>query len=178
MCAKKINEDEDYGMEGSRMMLLFEDTLKEIYWAEKTIIKSLLKMSKKAIEPQLVHVLESHLTESEEQIDKLEKIFGLLGRKPQSRKTEVVTNMMEEVRVLLESREPGASRDAEIILAARKSEHFEIATYSHLCTYARKLEIDPVLKILESILKEEEQADASLASIGESTIQIQARQAS
>jgi len=178
MAAKKKTKPtpEGYGMEGSKLMKLFEDSLKDIYWAEKALVKALPKMAKKATAEELVDAIESHLTETEEQVEKLEKVFSLIGKKAQAKKCDAMAGLVEEAEGIMEETEEGAMRDAGIIAAAQKVEHYEIATYGTLTTYARTLGLDDAAKLLDEILAEEKNADQVLTDVAVSTINIQAAQ--
>jgi len=172
----KTTEKPAYGIEGSKLMKLFEDSLKDIYWAEKALVKALPRMAKKATSEELVNAIETHLTETEEQVEKLEKVFSLIGKKAQAKKCDAMAGLVEEAQGIMEETDEGAMRDAGIIAAAQKVEHYEIATYGTLSTYAKTLGLDDALKILEDILSQEKNADQTLTDIAVSTINIQASQ--
>lgn len=169
--AKKQKE---YGMEESKLMKLFEDELKDIYWAEKALTKALPKMAKNATSPELVEALESHLAETEQQIKKVEKVFALIGKKAVAKKCEAMAGLVKEGDEIMKDTEKGAMRDAGIITAGNKVEHYEIASYGTLRTFAQILGLVEAADILNEILEEERKADATLTEIAESTINIQA----
>lgn len=161
-------------MEGSKLMKLFEDSLKDIYWAEKALVKAFPKMAKKATAEELVNAIEAHLTETEEQVEKLEQVFSLIGKKAQAKKCDAMAGLVEEAEGIMEETDEGAMRDAGIIAASQKVEHYEIATYGTLTTYANTLGLDDVAKILGEILEQEKNADQTLTEIAVATINIQA----
>lgn len=169
--AKKQKE---YGMEESKLMKLFEDELKDIYWAEKALTKALPKMAKNATSPELVEALENHLAETESQIEKLEQVFELIDKKPVAKKCEAMAGLVKEGDEIMKDTEKGAMRDAGIISAGNKVEHYEIASYGTLRTFAQILGLVEAADILNEILEEEKNADATLTEIAESIINIQA----
>ncbi len=164
----------EYSMEESALMKLFEDELKDIYWAEKALTKALPKMAKNATSPELVEAIENHLAETEEQVKKLEEVFSLIGRKPVAKKCEAMAGLVKEGEEIMKDTEKGAMRDAGIISAGNKVEHYEIASYGTLKTFAQILGLTDAAEILNDILEEEKHADATLTQIAESTINIQA----
>ncbi|HTB06312.1 MAG TPA: ferritin-like domain-containing protein [Bacteroidia bacterium] len=134
---------------------LFIDEIKDIYWAEKAMTKALPKMSKKASDDNLVNALESHLSETENHVARLEKIFQILSLKPQAKKCPAMAGLIEEADEIMSETEEGPIRDAGIISAAQKVEHYEIATYGTLRAFAEKLKLSKVAGLLEDTLKEE-----------------------
>jgi|ERR1700749_1601227 len=161
-------------MLSSQLMELFEDELKDIYWAEKAMTKALPKMAKNATEPKLVEALQSHLAETEKQVQKLEKVFELMDKKATAKKCEAMAGLIKEAGEIMEETEKGPQRDAGIISAGQKVEHYEIATYGTLRTFAQTLGLNEVSNILEEILGEEKNADQTLTKIAESTINVEA----
>ena len=172
--AKKNSGSEEYGMEESKLMKLFEDSLKDIYWAEKALTKALPKMVKKASSPELIGALESHLAETEEQIKKVEQVFEIIGKKAVAKKCEAMNGLIKEAEEIMKDTDDGAMRDAGIIAAGQKVEHYEIATYGTLRTFAEILGLNDAAAILEEILEEEKSADEKLTEIAVNTINIQA----
>ena len=165
---------QDYGIEESKLLKLFEDELKDIYWAEKALTKALPKMAKQATSEELIAALESHLEETEGQVEKVEQVFELLGKKPVAKKCEAMAGLIKEAQEIMENTDDGAMRDAGIISAGQKVEHYEIATYGTLRTFARTLGLNDAADILEEILNQEKSADQKLTEIAESTINLQA----
>ena len=138
------------------------DCLKDIYWAEKALTKALPKMAKNASNKDLISTLEGHLTETEGQIVRLEKVFDLIGKKAVAKKCEAMDGLIKEGQDIMESTELGPVRDAGIIAASQKIEHYEIATYGTLCAFAKTLGYDEAAKILHETLTEEKAADQNL----------------
>ena len=153
---------------------LFVDSLKDIYWAEKALAKALPKMRKNATTLTLVDAIEEHTTVTEAQVQKLESIFELLNEKAVAKKCEAMDGLIKEGQEIMESTEPGAVRDAGIIAASQKIEHYEIATYGTLCAFARTLGEEDVASILEEILNEEKEADSVLSDAAYNDINFEA----
>ncbi len=169
--AKKSAE---YGVDESKLMKLFEDELKDIYWAEQALTKALPKMAKNATSPKLSKAIEKHLKETHGQIKKLQRVFSIIGKKPQAKKCEAMAGLVKEGGEIIQDTDKGGMRDAGIISACQKVEHYEIATYGTLRTFATLLGIQDAADILESILDEEKNADQTLTEVAEATINVQA----
>lgn len=167
-------KQKEYAVEESKLMKFFEDSLKDIYWAEKALTKALPKMAKKATSPELVEAIENHLSETEAQVKKVEEVFAIIGKKPQAKKCEAMNGLIKEAEEIMKETDQGAMRDAGIIAAGQKVEHYEIATYGTLATFAKTLGLDDAAEILYEILDEEKNADSTLTEIAVSTINLQA----
>ncbi len=144
---------------------LFIDSLKDIYWAEKALVGALPKMSANATAAGLASAISEHLSITKVQVARLEQVFELLGEKPQGKKCEAMAGLLEEGDGLLEETAPGAVRDAGIIAASQKIEHYEIATYGTLCAFAKTLGENDVAKLLTQTLSEEKEADCLLSDV-------------
>jgi len=153
---------------------LFEDELKDIYWAEKALIKALPKMIKNTTSEELATALKEHLAITEEQVRRLEQVFEYIGTKAQANKCEAMEGLIKEAEEIMESTEKGVVRDAGIISARQKVEHYEIATYGTLRAFAKILGEDDAVSLLEEILNEEKEADEKLTEVAESSINIEA----
>lgn len=164
----------DAPMERSLLMELFENELKDIYWAEKALTKALPKMAKNASSSELVEAIENHLQETEAQIERLEQVFQLIDKKAVAKKCEAMAGLIKEGEEIMKDTEKGPQRDAGIISAAQKVEHYEIATYGTLRTFAQTLGLDEAAGILDEILEEEKTADSTLTEIAVSTINVEA----
>jgi ferritin-like metal-binding protein YciE len=172
--ASKKSASKEYVIDESKLLKLFEDSLKDIYWAEKALVKALPKMAKKATSTELQDALENHLEETEAQVEKVEQVFEILGKKAVAKKCEAMDGLIKEAEEIMKDTEDGAMRDAGIIAAAQKVEHYEIATYGTLRTFAQTLGLDEAASILDEILDEEKKADETLTDVAVSTINIQA----
>lgn len=161
-------------MKSSQLMQLFEDELKDIYWAENALTKAIPKMMKNASAPELLDALTSHLTETEVHVARVERIFEELGIKPEAIKCEAMAGLIKEAGEIMDECEEGSMRDAGIISAAQKVEHYEIATYGTLRQFAITLGLSKVAKILEETLAEEKAADIKLTEVAVAAINIEA----
>ena len=141
---------------------LFVDSLKDIYWAEKALTKAIPKMAKNATSAKLTAGLTSHLVETEGQISRLEQVFKLIGEKAVAKKCDAMDGLIEEGKSIMEETEVGPVRDAGIIAASQKIEHYEIATYGTLTAWAKTLGETEVAELLWTSLNEEKDADRSL----------------
>ncbi len=155
----------------SKFHKLFVEELKDIYWAEKHLVKALPKMSKGATSEKLVMAIEKHLEETKEQVKRIEDVFEILGMKAQAKKCEAMEGLVKEAEGILEDTEKDTMvRDAGIISASQKVEHYEIASYGTLVAFAKKMGLDDVADILSQTLAEEKKTDVSLSKLAESEI--------
>lgn len=155
---------------------LFEDGLKDIYWAEKALTKALPKMAKNATSEELVAAINEHLDVTRAQVQKLEQVFESIGKKAQAKKCDAMEGLIKEGEGILEETKPGPVRDAGIIGACQKVEHYEIATYGTLASFATLLGEDEAYSLLEEILSEEKEADQTLSTVAETAINQEALQ--
>lgn len=155
----------------SGLKTLFTDELKDILWAEKHLLKALPKMAKGATSEELRSSIEMHITETQNQITRLEQVFEILGEKATPKKCEAMEGLVEEGKGLLEDTEDGSlTRDAAIISASQKIEHYEIASYGTLRTLANTLGLSEAAALLEETLQEEKNTDIKLTQIAESFV--------
>ncbi len=148
---------------------LFKHLLQDMYYAENKIKNTLPKMAEKACREDLKDAFESHLEETKEQIQKLEKVFEILDYKKEKEKCEAIEGLMKEATHLIEEAAEGSVRDAALIAAAQKVEHYEIASYGTLCAMANELNQDDAAKILHEILEQEKQTDEKLTKLSYKT---------
>ncbi|MFC6096388.1 ferritin-like domain-containing protein [Flavobacterium qiangtangense] len=153
---------------------LFIDSLKDIYWAEKALTKALPKMAKNATSENLKTALEDHLNVTQEQVSRLEQVFEIIGKKATAKKCDAMEGLIKEGESIMEETQPGAVRDAGIIAASQKIEHYEIATYGTLCAFAKTLGEDEAMQLLEATLAEEKEADVTLTEAAYNTINFDA----
>jgi ferritin-like metal-binding protein YciE len=149
---------------------LFIEELRDIYNGEKQIIKALPKMAKAAGSPELRQAFTKHLKETEGQVQRLERIFQDLGQAVRGKQCKGLEGILEEGKEILEKESDESVLDAALIAAAQKVEHYEIASYGCLRTYAQLLGQTQAVKLLEQTLAEEEAADKKLTQLGESGI--------
>jgi ferritin-like metal-binding protein YciE len=156
---------------------LFVDSLKDIYWAEKALTKALAKMAKNATADELAKAIEDHLVQTETHVTRLEQVFASIGEKAVAKKCDAMDGLIKEGEGIMEETEVGAVRDAGIISAAQKVEHYEIATYGTLRVFADILGESEARDILSQTLEEEKSTDTMLTQIAEAVINIEAAQA-
>jgi ferritin-like metal-binding protein YciE len=158
-------------MKDSKFHQLFLHELKDIYWAEKNLLKALPKMSKGATSSKLEEALNSHVEETENQVKRLEEVFDILGVKAQAKKCEAMEGLISEANdILSDTKSDSMVRDAGIIVACQKVEHYEIASYGSLVALANKMGFDEVASKLGETLDEEKHADKLLTELAESEI--------
>jgi ferritin-like metal-binding protein YciE len=144
---------------------IFEDTLKDIYWAEKHLTKALPKLSSAAYDEDLSAAFNSHLKETEGHVERLEQIFDLLGKKAQAKKCPAMEGLVEEGKEAIDEYEEGYARDAALIIAAQKVEHYEIAAYGSLKAHAKMMGEEDIVSLLEETEQEEGNADKKLTAL-------------
>lgn len=145
---------------------LFVHTLRDIFYAEKQILKALPKMSKKAGASMLKKAFEAHLAETEDQVGKLEQVFELLGEKARGVKCEAIEGIIEEAKGHMEDVEDQETLDAALIAGAQAVEHYEITRYGTLIAWSQTLGLDSkVTRLLSDILKQEEATDKKLSEL-------------
>ncbi|MGZ5188529.1 MAG: ferritin-like domain-containing protein [Kaistella sp.] len=151
------------------------DGLKDLYWAEKALVKNLPKMAKNATSKKLKDAVNGHLAETKGQVKRLEDAFKALKLKPEAVKCDAMDGLLKEAEGILEETEPGAVRDAAIIAAAQKVEHYEIASYGTIATYAKLLGQKEVLNLMLETLNEEKTCDKDLTKLAKSEINLKAK---
>jgi ferritin-like metal-binding protein YciE len=151
--------------------------MQDIYNAEGQILKALPKMVKAASNPDLKRAFEEHRVQTESQVDRLEQAFKLLGVPAKGRKCEGMAGLLEEGKKTMEQEAEEAVLDAALIAAAQKVEHYEIASYGCICTYAEMLGYDQVHELLGQTLDEEETTDQKLTALAETVINVEAEEA-
>ncbi len=146
----------------------FVEQLKDIYWAEKHLAPALMKMSRAATSPKLTAAFKKHHDDSSKQLAQLEQIFALMGEKPQGKRCAAMAGLLEEADGMIEDTDANSLvRDAGLILAAQKVEHYEIATYGTLKALAAYLPDSKVQRMLGSILTGEKKTDCLLTALAE-----------
>ena len=164
-------------MEDTEFHEFFVDELKDIYWAEKHLLKVLPKMRKAATSPKLQTAFIDHLEQTKGHVTRLEQVFELMGEKAKAKKCDAMEGITKEGEGIIEDTEAGTNtRDVGLILAGQKVEHYEISTYGGLAQLARTLGRDDVAEILATTLEEEKQTDLLLTDIAENDINYQASQ--
>lgn len=153
---------------------LFVNELKDIYWAEKALTKAIPKIIKNVSTGELAKALTGHLNVTIEHVARLEIVFSSIGEKAVTKKCEAMEGLIKEAEEIIQETEKGMVRDAGIILATQKVEHYEIATYGTLCTFAKTLGEDDAASLLHQTLEDEIEADKILTDIAVSFINAEA----
>lgn len=163
------------GANDSLLQELFLDSLKDIYYAEKAILKALPKMKRAATSEELAAAFEEHLEVTEGQVGRLEQVFESIDEKVRSKKCEAIEGLIKEAQSIIEDTDKGTStRDVGLILAAQKVEHYEIATYGGLRQLAETLGYSEAVELLQQTLDEEKETDLKLTDIAENNINYEA----
>src|SRR5215475_1141960 len=148
-----------------RLDELFHDTLKDIYFAEKKILSTLPKMEKAAQAPELKRAFSKHKTETEGHVDRLEKVFAAIDKKPQGKTCDAIVGITDEGAEIMKEYKGSPALDAGLLAAAQAVEHYEISRYGTLKTWANELGLREAVSLLEATLKEEKNADTTLSKI-------------
>jgi ferritin-like metal-binding protein YciE len=165
------NNNMTESMKNSEFHKLFVDEIKDIYWAEKALSKALSKMQKAATSDELANAFEQHQHQTETHVQRLEKVFELLELKPVAKKCLAMEGLIKEADELKEDTEDGTMvRDAALISAAQKVEHYEIASYGTIATFAKIMGHTDIAKLLDQTLAEEKNTDSTLTKIAESLV--------
>ncbi|MBM4071301.1 MAG: ferritin-like domain-containing protein [Planctomycetes bacterium] len=155
---------------------LFVAELRDLYSAENQIVKALPKMAKAAAAPKLRKAFEKHLQQTEQQVERLEKIFKKLGMSPRGKKCKAVEGLIEEGKELMKQDAEAAVLDAGLIAGAQKVEHYEIASYGCVRAWAKLLSENEAAKLLEETLKEEGETNEKLTILAEGRANVEAAQ--
>ncbi|WP_353146071.1 ferritin-like domain-containing protein [Chryseobacterium sp.] len=163
--------------EHSNLYQFFMSALKDIYYAENAIIEALDKMQEAATTEELKDAFEDHQLQTKKHVSRLEKVFKLLSETPEKKECEAIKGIIKEGEEIIKSTEDGSmTRDAALIIAAQKVEHYEIATYGGLVQLALTMGHDKAADLLEETLQEEEDTDYNLTEIAENYINFDAEQ--
>ncbi len=165
---KKSNTDSLVSHE--QLNELFIGGLKDIYWAEKALTKALPKMIKNATSEELIEALTAHLGETEGQVTRLEEVFSSIDERAVAKKCEAMAGLIKEAEEIMEECDKGGMRDAGIIVAGQKVEHYEIATYGTLRAFAEIMGHDKAVDLLQQSLDEEKAADEKLTEVTASVV--------
>jgi len=153
----------------------FVEELKDIYWAEKFLVKSLPKMQKAATSEELANAIADHRAVTEEQVSRLEEVFEMMEETPKAKKCEAMEGLIKEGEHVIEETEDGsATRDVALIMAAQKVEHYEIATYGGLVQLAKTIGREDIAEVLVQSLEEEKETDELLTTIAENSVNLNA----
>jgi ferritin-like metal-binding protein YciE len=146
---------------------LFHAQLRDVYFAEKQLVKALSKLAKNSTHERLTEAFSTHLEETEGHVERLEKVFELIDKKPKGRKCDAILGIIAEGKEVIDEVDEDAVRDAGLVAAAQAAEHYEIARYGTLVAWAELLGLEDAMELLNKTLAEEKKADHLLASIAE-----------
>ena len=149
---------------------LMLDEIRDLYDAERQLVKALPKMAKGATSSELRSLIETHLGETEQQVTRLERVFEMLDEKPRGKRCDGMAGIIEEGSTLLGEDFEGAVLDAGIIAGAQRAEHYEIAAYGSVMAWAKELGEDEVADLLSETLEEEKSADEQLSALAEGSV--------
>lgn len=153
---------------------LFEETLKDIYYAEKAILKALPKLAKGASSPHLEKAFEKHLKETEGQVARLEQVFEIIGKRAAGKTCPAIDGIIEEGNEVMKEAKDDMVRDAALLAAAQAVEHYEISRYGTLIAWAQKLGMSDAVDLLQETLDEEKATDEALTELAESEVNVDA----
>lgn len=149
---------------------LFHEILKDVYYLEKRLLRTLTKMARGANSQELAAIFEKHRDQTDGQVQRLEKVFAILGKPPEGRTWPVIDGIIDEGLEILEHYKSSPALDAGLLAAAQAVEHYEIARYSTLKRWAEVLGMEDAAKLLGETLQEESQANADLNALAEWTV--------
>ncbi|MCV3764967.1 ferritin-like domain-containing protein [Rhizobium sp. TRM95796] len=155
---------------------LFYDTLKDIYYAERQILKALPKMARSANDPKLKQAFEKHKEETQGQIERLQQVFELIGKRAQGKTCEAIQGIIAEGEEIMDEFKGAPALDAGLISSAQAVEHYEITRYGTLRTWANQLGYKDAVKLLEMTLEEESRTDEDLTKLAETAVNAAAQQ--
>lgn len=158
-------------MTGTEFREFFIDELKDIYWAEQHLQEALQELEQAATSKKLAGAFRKHIKDTEWQIKSVEKIFGMLDEKPKAKKCDAMAGIIKEgQKVIKDTEKDSYTRDAGLILAAQKAEHYEIATYGTMRIFANHMQRPDIRQEIEKILENEKETDVTLTMIAENYI--------
>jgi len=149
---------------------LFHDTLKDIYYAERKILKSLPKMQRAAQSPELKAAFEKHREETEGQIERLQQVFELIGKPARGKTCDAIEGILAEGEEIMEEYKGKAALDAGLLAAAQAVEHYEITRYGTLKRWAQVLGMDEAARLLDETLQQESQTDEDLTALADAAV--------
>ena len=163
------------GNQESLLEKFFTDQLKDIYYAEQQLLKAIPKLAQASTTEELEDAFNDHLRQTERHVKRLEKVFQLIGKNPEGKRCEAMDGLVKEAETIIKETKQGSmTRDAALIIAAQKVEHYEIATYGGLVQLAITMDLKRAADILDKTLLEEEDTDALLTEIAENYINVRA----
>jgi ferritin-like metal-binding protein YciE len=162
---------------GSLLEKFFIEQLQDIYYAEQQLLKAIPEMQKASTTEELEDAFGDHLRQTERHVKRLERVFQIIGRKAEGKRCEAMDGLIKEARsIISDTKEGSMTRDAALIIAAQKVEHYEIATYGGLVQLAVTMKLNRAAHLLNKTLREEEDTDNLLTFVAESHINIEAEE--
>lgn len=165
-----VNAQEPAMQTGKNLKELFTETLKDIYFAEKQILRALPKMAKQAESPELKQAFETHRDQTEGHVERLNEVFEQLGRPARGKTCEAILGIIDEAKEIMEEFKGADALDAGLASSAQAVEHYEIARYGTLKTWALQLGLNDAAKLLDETLQEEIQTDKLLTKLATSSV--------
>jgi ferritin-like metal-binding protein YciE len=156
--------------ESKKLDELFHDTLKDIYFAEKKILTVLPKMEKAAHRSELKRAFANHRAETEGHVDRLEKVFAAIDKKPQGKTCDAIIGITDEGAEIMKAYKGSPALDAGLLAAAQAVEHYEISRYGTLKTWAQELGLNDAARLLDETLAEEKKTNVLLTQIAETAV--------
>ncbi len=156
---------------------LFHETLKDIYYAERKILKALPKMARGASSQKLKDAFEKHKEETEEHVERLQQVFEIIGKRPRAKTCPAIDGIIEEGEEIMEAFKGAPALDAGLLAAAQAVEHYEISRYGTLRSWAEQLGHKDAVKLLDQTLTEEAKTDESLTKLAEGAVNTAAQKA-
>jgi ferritin-like metal-binding protein YciE len=157
-------------MKNANLESLFHETLKDIYYAERKILKALPKMARSAQSPELKAAFEKHQAETEGQVERLQQVFEMIGKRAQGKTCPAIDGIIEEGEEVMETFKGLPALDAGLVAAAQAVEHYEMARYGTLRAWATSLGMTDAASLLDQTLQEETATDESLSALAESSV--------
>ena len=181
MKQKKITKATERSENGKKKQSMLEkffiDQLKDMYYTEQLLMKALTEMKNAATTEELEDAFEDHRKQTERHIKRLERVFQMLGQEAEAKKCEAMDGLIKEAKTIInETKQGSMTRDAALIIAAQKVEHYEIATYGGLVQLAVTLRKNSAAQLLDKTLNEEEKTDRRLTEIAENDINMEAEE--
>ncbi|MDB6454032.1 YciE/YciF ferroxidase family protein [Falsirhodobacter sp. 20TX0035] len=149
---------------------LFHETLKDVYYAEKKLTTTLRKMAKAAQNPELKAAFEQHEEETQGQVERLNQVFELIGKRPRAKTCDAIEGIVSEASEIMDEFKGSPAHDAGLLAAAQAAEHYEISRYGTLKAWAEKLGMDEAVTLLDETLREETATDEKLTQLAEAVI--------
>ena len=165
-----VNAQEPAMQNGKNLKELFTETLKDIYFAEKQILRALPKMAKQAESPELKQAFETHRDQTEGHVERLNEVFEQLGRPARGKTCEAILGIIDEAKEIMEEFKGAEALDAGLASSAQAVEHYEIARYGTLKTWALQLGLNDAAKLLDETLQEEIKTDQLLTKLATSSV--------